>query len=317
MLVDNFFRLASRGRGLHPRANPAAAQLRGDPRHPLHGGRTCPSTGSTSTGPTDRPGPFPVVLYVHGGGFRILSKDTHWMMGLAFARRGFLVFNINYRLAPRYPFPAAIDDACAAYAGWPSTRARTAATCRASSLAGESAGANLVTSLAVASCYAAARAVRATRCSTPAWCRKRGDARLRHLAGERPGPLLRGARSCRRWLTRSHPRRSSRTCAAHDGRRAIGAGQSAAAARAGRAPARPLPPFFAAGRHARSAARRHPPAQGGAGRARGSVRGALLPGRGARVSRAGLPQDARQCWSDTYAFLDRHLALDDVAVGGG
>src|ERR1700679_136863 len=58
--------------------------------------------------------PLPVVLYIHGGGFRILSKDTHWVMGLAFARRGYLVFNINYRLAPRHPFPAAVEDAAAA-----------------------------------------------------------------------------------------------------------------------------------------------------------------------------------------------------------
>src|SRR5262245_57988665 len=48
--------------------------------------------------PVGRPGPLPVVLYVHGGGFRILSKDSHWMMALAFARHGYLVFNINYRL---------------------------------------------------------------------------------------------------------------------------------------------------------------------------------------------------------------------------
>src|SRR5438552_1552373 len=55
----------------------------------------------------------PVVLYIHGGGFRMLSKDTHWLMGLAFARRGYLVFNISYRLAPKHPFPAAMEDACA------------------------------------------------------------------------------------------------------------------------------------------------------------------------------------------------------------
>src|SRR5262249_44986918 len=43
--------------------------------------------------PVRRDGRRPVVLYVHGGAFRILSKDTHWMMGLAFARRGYVVFN--------------------------------------------------------------------------------------------------------------------------------------------------------------------------------------------------------------------------------
>src|ERR1700679_606848 len=64
--------------------------------------------------PVQRAGPLPVMLYVHRGGFRILSKDTHWLMAIAFARRGYVVFNINYRLAPEHPFPAAAEDACAA-----------------------------------------------------------------------------------------------------------------------------------------------------------------------------------------------------------
>ena len=65
--------------------------------------------------PVDQEGPLPVVLYVHGGGFFCLSKDTHWLMGLAFARRGYVVFNIDYRLAPEHPFPAAMEDVCAAW----------------------------------------------------------------------------------------------------------------------------------------------------------------------------------------------------------
>ncbi len=44
--------------------------------------------------PIGRPGPWPVVFYVHGGGFHLLSKDTHWLMGLVFARFGYLVVNI-------------------------------------------------------------------------------------------------------------------------------------------------------------------------------------------------------------------------------
>ena len=50
------------------------------------------------------------VLYLHGGGFRILSKDTHWAMALAFAARRradgrrYVVFVPNYRLAPRHPW---------------------------------------------------------------------------------------------------------------------------------------------------------------------------------------------------------------------
>jgi len=103
--------------------------------------------------PADGPGPWPVVLYIHGGGFRLLSKDTHYVMGLAFARRGYLVCNISYRLAPRHRFPAGAMDAAAAYrwvlehvheyGGDPSRIV----------LAGESAGANLATVLAIASCF--------------------------------------------------------------------------------------------------------------------------------------------------------------------
>jgi acetyl esterase len=100
-----------------------------------------------------RPGPLPVVLYVHGGGFRILSKDSHWIMGLAFARRGYLVFNINYRLAPRYPYPAALEDVCRAY-GWVLENAsRFGGDPSRLVFAGESAGANLVTSLALSCSY--------------------------------------------------------------------------------------------------------------------------------------------------------------------
>ena len=46
--------------------------------------------------PIERTGLLPVVFYIHGGGFRILSKDTHWIMALMFARHGYLVYNINY-----------------------------------------------------------------------------------------------------------------------------------------------------------------------------------------------------------------------------
>ena len=38
--------------------------------------------------PINRPKPWPVVFYAHGGAFHLLSKDTHWLMGLVFARYG-------------------------------------------------------------------------------------------------------------------------------------------------------------------------------------------------------------------------------------
>jgi acetyl esterase len=103
--------------------------------------------------PVKRDGPLPVVLYIHGGAFRILSKDTHWLMAIAFARRGYLVFNINYRLAPRHPFPAAVEDGCAALAWVMENAARFGGDADRLVLAGESAGANLATSLAVAASW--------------------------------------------------------------------------------------------------------------------------------------------------------------------
>jgi monoterpene epsilon-lactone hydrolase len=61
-------------------------------------------------------GDGPVVVYVHGGGYCIGSLDSHRSMltHLASAIDG-RVLGIDYRLAPEHPFPAALDDACAAY----------------------------------------------------------------------------------------------------------------------------------------------------------------------------------------------------------
>ncbi len=103
--------------------------------------------------PRNRPGPLPVVLYIHGGGFRFLSKDTHWVFGLAFARRGYLVASINYRLAPNHVFPAAIEDACAAWLWLLKNVQRLGGDPLRIFLAGESAGANLSAALTLATTY--------------------------------------------------------------------------------------------------------------------------------------------------------------------
>src|SRR5262249_39377898 len=141
LVVDNAFRGLSRLGRLHPRADPR--------RHGVEVLRDIPylPTGNRDHlldvyRPRERSGPLPAVLYVHGGGFRILSKETHWLMALAFARRGYVVFNINYRLAPFAPYPAAVADACAAYVWLLANGARYGAAVDRLVLAGESAGAN-------------------------------------------------------------------------------------------------------------------------------------------------------------------------------
>ena len=106
--------------------------------------------GSTSS--DQMPRVVPVLMYVHGGGFTILSKDTHWMVGLLIAQRGF-VFSINYRLAPEHRFPAAIEDACTAAAWVHDHAAEYGGDPDQLFLAGESAGANLITGISVANCF--------------------------------------------------------------------------------------------------------------------------------------------------------------------
>ncbi len=102
--------------------------------------------------PTDAEGPLPAVVYIHGGGFRILSKDTHWVMAIEFARRGYVVFTINYRLAPAHPYPAAAEDACDAWRWVVDNAERYGADPNRIAIAGESAGANLACVVTLASC---------------------------------------------------------------------------------------------------------------------------------------------------------------------
>jgi acetyl esterase len=60
-------------------------------------------------------GPFPVVVYFHGGGFVICDLDTHDGLCRALCKAsGCVVASVDYRLAPEHPFPAAVDDAEAA-----------------------------------------------------------------------------------------------------------------------------------------------------------------------------------------------------------
>jgi acetyl esterase/lipase len=56
------------------------------------------------------------VLYLHGGGYVIGSINTHRELCARIARAAAArVLVIDYRLAPEHPFPAAVEDAVAAY----------------------------------------------------------------------------------------------------------------------------------------------------------------------------------------------------------
>jgi epsilon-lactone hydrolase len=81
------------------------------------------------------------ILYFHGGGFRVGSVASHrdLIAQIALAS-GCRVLAINYRLAPEHRFPAALDDALAAY-GWMLDRGLKSGNV---AFVGDSAGGNLV-----------------------------------------------------------------------------------------------------------------------------------------------------------------------------
>ncbi|HKQ38260.1 MAG TPA: alpha/beta hydrolase [Verrucomicrobiae bacterium] len=83
-----------------------------------------------------------VILYLHGGGYISCSAATHRPITAALARLSRLrIFAANYRLAPEFRFPAAVDDAMAAYQWLIEQKRSTIA------LAGDSAGGGLVLAL--------------------------------------------------------------------------------------------------------------------------------------------------------------------------
>ena len=59
-----------------------------------------------------------VVLYMHGGAYVIGSARSFARLAAEVAiAAGVCCFSLDYRLAPEHPFPAAVDDAMAAYNG--------------------------------------------------------------------------------------------------------------------------------------------------------------------------------------------------------
>src|SRR5262249_14500903 len=61
-------------------------------------------------------GPFPTIVYIHGGGFRIGDKGEAVNKGVVatLVADGYAVATINYRLSGEAPFPAAPQDVKAA-----------------------------------------------------------------------------------------------------------------------------------------------------------------------------------------------------------
>jgi monoterpene epsilon-lactone hydrolase len=134
--------------------------LRKPPNSPARSG----SSGSSGSAPADELPAPPIegewvrtedsatdgaVLYLHGGAYVFCSPRTHRVLTSRLAvDTGLPVLAPKYRLAPEHPFPAALDDALAAYLwlldlGIPASRIV---------VAGDSAGGHLAASLAAELC---------------------------------------------------------------------------------------------------------------------------------------------------------------------
>jgi acetyl esterase len=95
--------------------------------------------------------PLPVIVYFHGGGWVVATIDTYDASARALANQAdAIVVSVEYRKGPEHKFPAAHDDAIAAYsyvvenAGtWNGDSERIA-------VAGESAGGNMAINVAIA-----------------------------------------------------------------------------------------------------------------------------------------------------------------------
>lgn len=101
--------------------------------------------------PAEGAKPFPVIVYYHGGGFVIATIDTYDAGARALSMMAkAIVISVEYRKAPENKFPAAHDDAFAAYK-WAQTHAKEiGGDSSRMALAGESAGGNLAVATAIA-----------------------------------------------------------------------------------------------------------------------------------------------------------------------
>ena len=88
----------------------------------------------------------PCLVYYHGGGFVLPAAPYHYKLAREYAERAHCkVLFVDYRLAPKYPFPIAPEDCYAAYS-WVCANAEELSVDKARiAVAGDSAGGQLAT----------------------------------------------------------------------------------------------------------------------------------------------------------------------------
>lgn len=95
-------------------------------------------------------GPLPIIVYYHGGGWVIADIDTYEASAMALAKKsGAIVASVEYRRAPENKFPAAHQDSFAAYQWVLANAGQFGGDPTRVAVAGESAGGNLATNVAI------------------------------------------------------------------------------------------------------------------------------------------------------------------------
>lgn len=91
----------------------------------------------------------PVLLFVHGGAWRMGDRRQYGALGNRFANDGIVTVVMSYRLAPRNPHPAQIEDVAAAFAWVVRNIAEQGGDPKRIFVAGHSAGGHLAALLAL------------------------------------------------------------------------------------------------------------------------------------------------------------------------
>ena len=95
-------------------------------------------------------GPFPVIVYYHGGGWVIADLDTYNASAQGLCEQvGAVVVSVAYRQAPEYKFPVQHEDSFAAYQWVLNNAAAIKGDPKRVAVVGESAGGNLAANMSI------------------------------------------------------------------------------------------------------------------------------------------------------------------------